>query len=187
MRILCSRRNPRTACPVLDCGGWQEPLSLLELSHPSQGGCPKITPSGALCPQSCPALGFSCCSRPTSQLSRRVEAFPRGLEAPGCSSLRPRGRSSPTPTSLLATAGLPSPLLCIFSLGGGLGAGNPAHILSPPSLGGPSSLGLKPERRLWSGEGAQLIAQNCREGKLCCGRGLGGLFQTYFPFRLPSQ
>ena len=24
--------------------------------------------------------------------------------------------------------------LCIFSLGGGLGAGNPAHILSPPSL-----------------------------------------------------
>lgn len=115
------------------------PLLTGTLSRPSQGGCPKITPNGALCPQSCPALGFSCCSRPTSQLSRRVEAFPRGLEAPGCSSLRPRGRPSPTPTSLLATAGLPRPLLCIFSLGGGLGAGNPAHILSPPSLGGRSS------------------------------------------------
>lgn len=183
------RRSPGTACPVLGCRDWQEPLSLRELlAPPSQGGCPGITPTRALLPQSCPAPGFFCGSCPTSRPSHRVEAFPRGPEAPGCSSLRPWGQPSPAPTSLLATAGRPSPPLCIFSLGGGLGAGSPAHILSPPSLGGPGSLGLKPGRRLWSGEAPSSLPRAAGKEGCAVGGAWGGSSKPILsPFNSPAR
>lgn len=184
------RRNPRTACPVLDCGGWQEPLSLLELSAtPSQGGCPEITPTGALYPLSCPALGFSCCSRQPASYPEGWRPSPgawRLQAAPPCALW---AGPAPLLTSLLATAGMPSPPSVYFLSGWGPGSWKPCSYPLPiPLFGGPSSLGLKPERRLWSGEGSQLTAQSsCGEEKLCCGWAPWGPLQKLsdLPFHLP--
>lgn len=125
---------------------------------PTQGGCPDLTPARALHPLSCPALG-AFWAVPDSQLSQRVEAFPRGLEAPGCSSLRPLGRPSPTSDFPSGQCWNAQPSLCVFSLWVGAWELETLFTSSPhPPFGGPNSLGLKPERRLWSGEGSQLTA-----------------------------
>lgn len=107
---------------------------------------------------------------PDSQLSQRVEAFPRGLEAPGCSSLCPLGRPSPTSDFPSGHCWNTQLSLCVFSLWVGAWELETLFTSFPhPAFGGPDSLGLKPERGLWSGEGSQLTAQNSfGEGKLCC-------------------
>lgn len=108
---------------------------------PSLRGCPDITPAGALQPLSCPALG-AFPAVPASQLSRRVEAFPRGLEAPACSSLRPLGRHSPISDFPSGHCWSALPSLCVFSLWVGAWELETLLTSSPhPPFGGPNSLG----------------------------------------------
>lgn len=129
---LCSER---TELSILDCRGWQEPLLLREtFSHPlPRGGHPDTPSTQALHPLVAKPWGLSSSSK--QPVVQEGGGLPQG---PGGSRLLlpvPSGQAQPHfRLPLWPLLDCPALPVCIFSLGGGLGAGNPAHILSPPSL-----------------------------------------------------
>lgn len=165
---LCSDGPSALSLSVLDCRGWQKPLLLREtFGHPLPRGHPDTPPPSGPSSTRLPSPGgFP--AVPASRLSWWVEAFPRGLEAPGCSSLCPLGKHGPTSDFPSGHCWNAQPSLCVFSLWVGAWELETLLTSSPhPLFGGPNSKRLEPERRLWCGEGHQLAAQNsCGQGKL---------------------
>lgn len=124
----------------------------------------------------------SCSSQP---LSLRAEAFPRGLEAPGCSSLCPLGRHSPTSDFPSGHCWNAQPTLCVFSLWVGAWELEALLTSSPhPLFGGPNL------QRVWSQRGGCGAGQatswppRAPVGKenWAMGGCLGSIFQTYHHF-----
>lgn len=110
-----------------------------------------------------------------------MEAFPRVPEAPACSSLALWAGPAPLLTSLLASAGMPSPPSVYFLSGWGPGSWKPCSHPLPTlpsedqthqgcSQRGACGLGKAPS----SLPGTPAGKENCAVGGC-----LGGLFQTY--------
>lgn len=112
--------------------------TLSTASLPGQGGCPDHPPTWPFIPWVAQPWGFfPTASPPTGwgpspwpgRGSRLLLPRRAGWDSPG-----PLGRSSPTLDFPSGRCWNAQPSLCVFSLWVGSWAGNPVHILSPPSL-----------------------------------------------------
>lgn len=133
---LCSDGPSALSLSVLDCRGWQKPLLLREtFGHPLPRGHPDTPPPPlALHPPDCQALGAFQLFQPAgcpggwrpSLGAWRLQA------APPCALW---ASTAPLQTSLLATAGMPSPPSVYFLSGWGPGSWKPClHPLPTLSL-----------------------------------------------------
>lgn len=106
---------------------------------PPSKGAPLTSPRRPFIPWVAQPWGLSG-TVPASQLSFRVEAIPRGLEAPDCSSLCPLGRHGPTSDFPSGHCWNAQPSLCVFSLWVGAWELETLLTSSPhPLFGGPNS------------------------------------------------
>lgn len=179
-------RSPRTAhTPLQPLAGASFLTGNFRLPPP-KGADQTGPPTQALHPLGCPAPG-AFPALPASQLSWRVETFPRGLEAPDCSSPRPLGRPSPTSDFPSGCCENAQPSLCVFSLW--VGAWELETLLTSslhPLFGGPNSR-AEARRRLRSGESSQFTAQKSRgDGNPRGRRGPWGLLPNLSTLPFPA-